>query len=85
MGCDCKGISVIAKNLLKWNEICPDKQIVESAARGIEWCSKNTDLNGNCIGGIFAYSLEGAVVHDMHTYTAFTYACSYALEAEAML
>lgn len=86
MGQDCKGIPIIAKNMLYWGTRKGEKeQLTDSAKKALEWCRKHTVLSGECVGGIFSYSVEGAVVHDLYTETAFTYSSAYALELELML
>lgn len=85
MGEDCKGIPVIARALLLWYELTGNEQLKESANKALDWCRQHTRLNGDCVGGIFSYSVEGAVVHDLYTSTAFTYSSSYALEAVCMI
>lgn len=85
MGEDCKGIAVIAKALMEWNEICPSEKLKDAARRALEWCRKHTAVNGQARGGIFSYCMEGAVVHHLYTSTAFVYASAYAIEVENKL
>lgn len=85
MGEDCKGIAVIAKALMDWNEICPSEDLKDAARRAFEWCRKHTAVNGEARGGIFSYCMEGAVVHNLYTSTAFVYASAYAIEVENKL
>lgn len=85
MGEDCKGIAVIAKALMEWNEICPSENSKDAARRALEWCRKHTAVNGQARGGIFSYCMEGAVVHHLYTSTAFVYASAYAIEVENKL
>lgn len=83
MGEDCKGISVIARNLLEYyKEIKQDKKVINCVEKAIKWCENHTMLSGECAGGIFSYSVEGSVVHDLYSSTAFTYASAYALETK---
>lgn len=85
MGEDCKATSLIAKSIMEWNKVRPDKQYEESARKAISWCIDHTETKGEAAGGIFSYTIEGAVVHDMYTSTAFVYGSSYALEVEMMM
>lgn len=80
MGEDCKGISVLAKSILDWYSVTGNEKLLITAVKALEWCKQHTKMSGGCIGGIFSYSIEGAVVHDLYTQTAFTYASAYALE-----
>lgn len=80
MGQDCKGISVIANSLLEWYALSGEQDCRVAAQKALGWCERHTAMKGECIGGIFSYSVEGAVVHDLYTSTAFTYASAYALE-----
>lgn len=85
MGMDCKAVSVIAKDMMDWYEIEPDKRIRKSALKALEWCRKHTAVEGEAMGGIFSYCLEGAIVKDLYTTCAFVYSSAYALELEQML
>lgn len=85
MGEDCKGIAVIAKALMDWNEISPSSDLTNAASRALEWCRRHTAKDGVARGGIFSYCMEGAVVHHLYTSTAFVYASAYAIEVENML
>ena len=81
MGEDCKAVPVIAKCLIDWYELGnPDPNILNSVNNALKWCAKHTITNDKSKGGIFSYSIEGAVVHHMYTSTAFVYSSSYALE-----
>lgn len=82
MGEDCKAVSVIAKSILEWFVFTGKKDIrlLESVKKAILWCSKHTVTNSNCAGGIFSYTIEGAIAHDRYSSTAFVYGSSYALE-----
>jgi hypothetical protein len=84
-GEDCKGVPVIAKALLEWHDVHPDVRLPMSARRALTWCEKHTSLSGPALGGIFSFNLEGAVVHNLYTATAFVYSSAYALEAAEML
>lgn len=85
MGEDCKATSLLAKSILEWNKEEPDRRYVDSAKKAIDWCADHTETIGEAAGGIFSYTIEGAVVHHMYTNTAFVYGSSYALEVELML
>lgn len=85
MGEDCKGVAVIAKALIKWNDICPSGYLKDAAARALEWCRKHTAKDGESRGGIFSFCMEGAVVHHLYSSTAFVYASAYAIEVEHKL
>ncbi len=85
MGDDCKAVPVIAKCLLEWYEIENDDRLIKSAKNALNWCVKHTASNSIAEGGIFSYTIEGAVVHHMYTNTAFTYGSSYALEVSQKL
>lgn len=80
MGNDCKGISVIARNLLDVYELFKKDSYLFSAKRALKWCEKHTVLKGEEEGCIESYSVEGAVVHNLYTTTAFVYSTAYALE-----
>lgn len=81
MGIDCKATSIIALSLWNWHKLHPDTKEIKSAAqRAYNWCLQHTMPNGRSEGGIFSYSVEGAIVHHMYTWTAFVYASSYAIE-----
>ncbi len=84
-GEDGKGVPVIAKALMRWHGRRPDARLVESARRALKWCEKRTRLRGPARGGIFSYNLEGAVVHNFYTSTAFVYASAYALETRDLV
>lgn len=80
MGEDCKAVAVIAKNLLEWNKIEPNDKIINSAQKALVWCLKHTSNNSTCKGGIFSFSMEGAIVHHLYTRTALVYSSAYAIE-----
>lgn len=87
MGEDCKAVSVIARSLLEWYVYTEKKDIrlLESVKKAIMWCSKHTVTNNGCAGGIFSYTIEGAIAHDRYSSTAFVYGSSYALECVNIL
>lgn len=86
MGIDCKATSVIAYSLMQWFELNPDKiRLKEVAQKAYKWCVKHTARNGVCQGGIFSYTVEGAIVHHLYTNTAFVYGSTYAIELEDCL
>lgn len=85
MGEDCKAVSVIAKDLLEWFAVSNDKRILECAKKAYRWCLNNTALDGECAGGIFSYSVEGAIVKDLYSSCAFVYASAYAIELQLLL
>lgn len=85
MGNDCKGIPVIARNLLDVYELLNIDSYLYSAKRALKWCEKHTVLNGEEEGCIESYSVEGAVVHHLYSTTAFVYSTAYALETKKRL
>jgi rhamnogalacturonyl hydrolase YesR len=85
LGEDCKGVALIAKSLMEWNLIEQNDQVVISAHKALDWCVKQTASNGECKGGIFSFCMEGAVVHNFYTKTAFVYTSAYAIEVYDML
>ena len=85
MGEDCKAVSVIAKNMMDWFVISGEEKIVKSANKALEWCCRHTANRGDAIGGIFSYSIEGAIVKNLYTSCAFVYASAYAIELENLL
>lgn len=86
MGEDCKAVPVIAKCLLEWYKVeMKDERLLGSAGRALQWCVNHTALTGAAAGGVFSYTIEGAVVHNMYTNTAFVYGSSYALELQKQL
>lgn len=80
MGEDCKAVSVIAKDLMDWYVIHPSPDIYIAAQKALDWCCQHTATSGEAAGGIFSYCLEGAIVHNLYTSTAFVYASAYAIE-----
>lgn len=88
MGLDCKGVSVIALNILEWITLNEEtKERMESCEKALQWCLKHTcsSRESVCYGGIFSYTTEGAIVHNMYTNTAMVYASVYAIELKRML
>jgi rhamnogalacturonyl hydrolase YesR len=85
LGEDCKGVSVLAKSLMEWNLIEQNDKVIISVNRALEWCIKQTASKGECKGGIFSFCMEGAVVHNFYTKTAFVYSSAYAIELYNML
>lgn len=85
MGEDCKAVSVIAKNMMEWYAITKDENIRRSAERALDWCLKHTASDGEGKGGIFSFCMEGAIVQNLYTSSAFVYASAYAIELEQML
>jgi hypothetical protein len=61
--CD-KGTPIIALNLLRLNRLAPNRQLVASAEKAIEWCEEHQhrgpDPNGK--GGIYARSVGGGII-----------------------
>lgn len=81
MGVDCKATSLIAYSLLEWYIMFPTNVILKNAIeKAYSWCVKHTAINDKYCGGIFSYSVEGAIVHHLYTNTAFVYSTSYAIE-----
>lgn len=85
LGNDCKGIPVIAKALFDAMDFCHQMDISPSIERALQWCMRMTSLEGESRGGIFCFSMEGAIVHHLYTETALVYSSVYACETlEAM-
>lgn len=82
MGLDCKATSAIALSLLNWST---EERIISSAKKALKWCLDHTSNSGKTKGGIFSYTIEGAIVHHMYTSVAFVYACAYAIELKKKL
>ena len=86
MGKDCKAVSVIAWSLMQWYKLNPqDEKLKVVCEKAYKWCVVHTETEGEYSGGIFSYSVEGAIVHHMYTNTAFVYASAYAIELKRML
>lgn len=85
MGEDCKAVSVIAKDMMTWYNITKDERIRKSAERALRWCCRHTAIEGEAMGGIFSFCMEGAVVQNLYTSCAFVYASVYAIELDNML
>ena len=85
LGIDCKAVSVIAKNMMDWYSITHDDRIRLSAIKALDWCCKHTAVEGDAIGGIFSFCMEGAIVQNLYTSCAFVYSSAYAIELYQML
>ncbi len=85
LGEDCKSVSVIARDMMEWNTVFPNKKISDSAIRALNWCMKQTANEGPAEGGIFSFCMEGAVVQNLYTSCAFVYASAYAIELQNLL
>lgn len=86
MGIDCKATSIIGCTLMGWYKIHPEKEELKVAAKkAYKWCVNHTALSGEEKGGIFSYTVEGAIVHHMYTKTAFVYSSAYAIELKKSL
>lgn len=85
MGEDCKGTSIIVRNMMDWYKVSGNEAIVRSARKAFAWCKRHTVTSGEAKGGIFSYSVEGAIVQSSYTSCAFVYASAYALELEKLL
>lgn len=85
LGEDCKAISVIALNLMKWYEISHDILAKRAAQKALKWCYKHTAKEGIYQGGIFSFCMEGVIVKDLYSSCAFTYASAYAIELKQQL
>lgn len=80
LGEDCKGVPVIAKSLMEWNKIVENDKITRGVKNALDWCLQRTSNEGVSRGGIFSFCMEGAVVHNFYTQTAFVYSSAYAME-----
>ena len=81
LGFDCKGAPVIAKSLIDWYKISDDRRVLNSAKKALSWCVENTSLiDDSSLGGIFAYSMEGAIVHNLYSNATMVYTSAYAYE-----
>lgn len=85
LGQDCKGVAVIAKSLIDWYQLKPDRKIINSSEKALQWCANCTANQGEAVGGIFSFCMEGAVVHNLYTSTAFVYTSAYAIELHKSL
>lgn len=85
MGEDCKGIPIIASNMMEWYKETKNYEIIECAQRALNWCVKHTSIKGDSTGGIFSYTFEGAIVHSPYTSCAFVYSSVYAIELEEQI
>lgn len=85
LGEDCKAVSVIAKNMMDWYYVTHDDRIRLSAQKALDWCCRHTAIEGEAIGGIFSFCMEGAVVQNLYSSCAFVYSSAYAIELHQML
>ena len=85
LGEDCKGVPIIAKSLLDWNDYFPSDEIIRAGFGALNWCREHTQIDGDGKGGIFSFNMEGAVVHNLYTATAFVYSSAYAIELEGSM
>lgn len=85
MGRDCKSVPVIAKNLMEWYLLYPSDGIKAAVNRAYLWCLRHTCNKGEAKGGIFSYSVEGAIVQSLYTSCAFVYSSAYAIELQKKL
>lgn len=85
MGEDCKGVPVIAKDIIDWYAVTGDSRIICSARKALDWCFRHTARDGEAIGGIFSYNVEGSIVKNLYTSCAFVYASIYAIELKKLL
>lgn len=86
MGIDCKATAAIACSLINWCECSSNKEEIHKAAhKAYEWCVDHTSNKGLSKGGIFSYTIEGAIVHNMYTCTALVYSSGYAIELNKLL
>ena len=80
LGEDCKGVAVIGKVLNDWNKAEENENVTIVVQKSLDWCARHTANESVCKGGIFSFCMEGAVVHNFYTKTAFIYSSAYALE-----
>lgn len=85
LGEDCKAVPIIACSLMAWYKVCRRETLKESATRALHWCCKHTAVEGEALGGIFSYSMEGGVVKDLYSSCAFTYASAYSVELKEQI
>lgn len=86
MGIDCKATSIIACSLMNWYKDHNEQDKLKFASKkAYQWCLKHTLPDGKGKGGIYSYTIEGAIVHHLYTYTAFVYGSSYAIELKKMI
>ena len=85
LGEDCKSVSVIAKDMMEWYAISKDKRIRNSAERALMWCCEHTAIEGEAVGVIFSFCMEGAIVKNLYSSCAFVYSSAYAIELYDML
>ena len=77
LGVDCKATPIIALAIAQWRR---DDAARAAVKRAYEWTLRHTARDGDAAGGIFSYTMEGAIVHHFYTWTAFVYASAYAIE-----
>lgn len=83
MGEDCKGIPVLAKNLLVWAHYSKNKErLIAAAKKAYEWCVKHTDPE---TGTIVSFTSNGAIEYSPNTSVGILYANAYAIEVEDAL
>lgn len=85
MGQDCKGVSIIGKIIAIWGRKANNVKMIYSAQAALNWVKEHTLLSGDGKGGIFSYSLEGAIVKDLYSSCAFVYGCAYSIELSNVL
>lgn len=85
MGEDCKAVSVIAKNMMDWYAITRDERIRQSSEKALQWCCSHTATDNDIRGGVFSFSMEGAIVQNLYTSCAFVYGSAYAIELEHLI
>lgn len=86
MGVDGKATPVISKIIMEWYLISKeDIRLLNSSKKALKWCVKNTSIEGKSRGGIFSYTTEGAIVHNLYTKTALVYSSAYALETKKLI
>ena len=85
MGEDCKGTPVIAKNLMDWYEVVKRQELLICSQKALSWCENHTAEKGEMTGGIFSFTIEGAIEKSKYTMCAFVYASSYAIELKKQI
>lgn len=86
LGEDCKAVSVIAKNIFLWKDYFPvSSSVIGTVNAAMDWCRRHTILEGQCVGGIFSFCMEGAIVQELYTSCAFVYSSAYAVELSELL
>ena len=84
-GEDCKAVPVIAKSLMEWHRITHSPETFNSSQKALNWILNHTSTEGDSMGGIFSFCLEGSIVHNLYTQTALVYSSAYAIELYIML